>query len=493
VDVVLEQGPGEPDVVALEADDDGHFAGLAAGAAAGTLYRYRLNGALRALPDPASRFQPDGPHGPSRVVDPDVFAWSDAGWPGLTLPGQVFYELHVGTFTREGTWESAARALPPLAALGVTVVEVMPVAEFPGRFGWGYDGVCPFAPTRLYGEPDDVRRFVDRAHGLGLGVLLDVVYNHLGPDGCYLRELSPGWFSRRHRSEWGDGLNFDGPDAGPVRAFVVANAGYWIDEFHFDGLRLDATQSIHDASPEHVVAALTRRARRAAGARSIVVVAENEPQDVRLLRPPATGGHGVDALWNDDFHHAARVAVTGRREAYYGDYRGTARELVAAARHGFLYQGQRSTWQRKARGTSTRGVPPARLVSYLQNHDQVANSADGRRLHALTSPGRWRAITALLLLGPRPRCSSRVRSSPPRRPSCTSPTTSPGWPATSGAVARSSSASSGRWPRSRPDGCPIPAIPGPSSGASSIRASARRTSRRCRCTATCWPGAARIR
>ena len=400
VAVVLERGAGAPSVIELGPDEDGYFSGAARAAAAGTLYRYRLDGAERLLPDPASRFQPEGPHGPSGVVDPDAFTWSDEGWAGLTLPGQVFYELHVGTFTREGTWEEAMRELPAQAALGVTAVEVMPVAEFPGRFGWGYDGVDLFAPTHLYGKPDDFRSFVDRAHTLGLGVVLDVVYNHFGPDGCYLREFSATWFSERYRSEWGDAPNFDGTGSGPVRDFFVANAGYWIDEFHLDGLRLDATQSIQDASAEHVVAAITRRARQAAGPRSVVIVAENEPQQVRLLRPAATGGYDVDALWNDDFHHAARVAVTGRHEAYYSDYRGTARELVATARRGFLYQGQRSTWQHKPRGTPTAGVSPARFVTYLQNHDQVANSGDGRRLHALTSPGRWRAITALLLLGP---------------------------------------------------------------------------------------------
>jgi maltooligosyltrehalose trehalohydrolase len=400
VSVVLEQGPGAPDIVELGPGDDGYFSGVSRQAAAGTLYRYRLDGAERLLPDPASRFQPEGPHGRSAVVDPDSFTWSDEGWPGLTLRGQVFYELHVGTFTREGTWEAATGELPAVAALGVTAVEVMPVAEFPGRFGWGYDGVDLFAPTHLYGEPDDFRRFVDRAHALGLGVLLDVVYNHFGPDGCYLREFSSAWFSERYHSEWGDAPNFDGADSGPVREFFIANAGYWIDEFHLDGLRLDATQSIPDASAEHVVTALTRRARQAAGPRSIVIVAENEPQQVQLLRSSATGGFGVDALWNDDFHHAAYVAVTGRHEAYYSDYRGTARELVATAQHGFIYQGQRSTWQRKPRGTPTAGISPARFVTYLQNHDQVANSADGRRLHALTSPGRWRAITAFLLLGP---------------------------------------------------------------------------------------------
>ncbi len=400
VEVVLEAGPGAPAAVTLAPDGDGYIAGVAPLAAAGARYRYRLDGGERLLPDPASRFQPEGPHGPSEVVDPSAFEWTDGAWGGLILPGQVFYELHVGTFTREGTWEAAARELPALATLGVTAIEVMPIAEFTGRFGWGYDGVDLYAPTRLYGGPDDVRRFVDRAHHVGLGVVLDVVYNHFGPDGCYLREFTSAWFSDRYRNEWGDALNFDGADAGPVREFFIANAGYWIDEFHLDGLRLDATQSIQDASAEHVVAAIARRARQAAGARSIVLVAENEPQHVRLVRAPAVGGYGLDAVWNDDFHHAARVAVTGRREAYYSDYRGAAAELVAAARRGYLYQGQRSAWQRQPRGTPTAGVAPARFVTFLQNHDQVANSADGRRLHALTSPGRWRAITALLLLGP---------------------------------------------------------------------------------------------
>jgi maltooligosyltrehalose trehalohydrolase len=400
LEVLLEAGPGAPYRIALGPDDNGYFAGIAASAASGTCYRYRLDDAERAFPDPASRFQPDGPHGPSQVVDPTAFEWSDTAWPGLVLSGQVFYELHVGTFTPEGTWGAAARQLPALAELGVTAIEVMPVAEFPGHFGWGYDGVDLFAPTRLYGEPDDFRRFVDRAHGAGLGVLLDVVYNHFGPDGCYLREFSSAWFSERHRSEWGDAINFDGADAAPVREFVVANAGYWIDEFHLDGLRLDATQSIHDASPEHILVAIARGARQAAAGRAILIVAENEPQQTRLVRAVTAGGYGLDALWNDDFHHAASVAVTGRREAYYSDYRGTPGELVAATRRGYLYQGQRSTWQRKRRGTSTAGLPPARLVNYLQNHDQVANSADGRRLHAVTSPGRWRAITAVLLLGP---------------------------------------------------------------------------------------------
>ncbi len=395
VDVVLDGGRRFP----LTPEPGGYLAGLVPGLRAGARYRFGLDGDLL-RPDPASRFQPEGPHGPSQVVDPSRFRWTDAAWPGVRIEQQVLYELHVGTFTPEGTWTAAARELGALADVGITCVEVMPVSEFPGRFGWGYDGVDPFAPTRLYGEPDDMRAFVDRAHALGLGVILDVVYNHLGPDGSYLKDFAPAYFTDRYDGEWGDPINFDGQDAGPVRELFVANAGYWISEFHLDGLRFDATQSMFDASPEHVLAAISRRAREAASPRSVVLIAENEPQDTRLLRPLEAGGHGLDAVWNDDFHHAATVALTGRREAYYTDYRGSPQELVSAAKHGYLFQGQRYGWQGKARGRSTRGIAPPRFVCYLANHDQLANSATGARVRDQTSPGRWRAMAALLLLGP---------------------------------------------------------------------------------------------
>jgi maltooligosyltrehalose trehalohydrolase len=400
VEVVLESGPGGPASTGLEAEADGYFSTTIPGAGAGTRYRFRLDGAERALPDPASRFQPEGPHGPSEVVDAGAFSWTDEGWGGVSIAGQVLYEIHVGTFTPEGTWLAAARELDALARLGITAIELMPIAEFAGRFGWGYDGVDLFAPSHLYGRPDDVRRFVTRAHELGLGVILDVVYNHLGPDGNYLASFAPAYFSDRYDNEWGDAVNFDGPGSESVREFVVGNAGYWIDEFHLDGLRIDATQQMFDASPEHVLAAIARRVREAGGRRSTLVIAENEPQQVRLLRPPAQGGYGLDALWNDDFHHAAQVAVTDRREAYYSDYRGSAQELVSVVKRGYLYQGQRSTWQSNRRGSPTVGIELPRFVTYLQNHDQVANSARGERLHAVTSPARFRAITALLLLAP---------------------------------------------------------------------------------------------
>jgi maltooligosyltrehalose trehalohydrolase len=387
--------------VVLDAERGGYFSGRSEAAGPGTLYRYLLDRGPNLHPDPASRFQPDGPHGPSQVIDPAAFRWTDGAWRGRGREGQVLYELHVGTFTREGTWAAAQRELPALADLGGTVLEVMPVADFPGRFGWGYDGVDLYAPTRLYGAPDDFRRFVDRAHAVGIGVILDVVYNHPGPDGCYLKEFSPAYFTDRYKNEWGAALNFDGDDAGPVREYFVANAGYWVDEFHLDGLRLDATQQIFDGSPENIMAALGRRVREAAGGRATIIVAENEPQEVRLVRPLSEDGYGLDMLWNDDYHHSAAVAVTGHNEAYYTDYLGRPQEFVSAAKWGYLYQGQRYSWQKKRRGTpTTTGVEPAAFINYLDNHDQVANSAGGQRCHMRTSPGRLRALTALTLLMP---------------------------------------------------------------------------------------------
>jgi maltooligosyltrehalose trehalohydrolase len=404
VAVVLEGGTagGEerPLIAPLQSEGNDYFSGRVLQARPGTLYRYRLDGEATAYPDPASRFQPQGPHGPSEVIDPSVFPWADQHWQGCGLEGQVIYEMHLGTFTREGTYEAATRQFPALADLGITVVEIMPVAEFPGRFGWGYDGVDLFAPTRLYGRPDDLRRFVDRAHAAGLGVILDVVYNHVGPDGNYLKEFSKDYFTDRYKNEWGEAINFDGPDAGPVREFFLANAGYWIDEFHFDGLRLDATQQIFDRSGEHILAAITRRAWEKARGRATLLVAENEPQEVKLVRPLDQGGYGLDGLWNDDFHHSATVILSGHNEAYYTDYLGTPQEFISVAKWGYLYQGQRFKWQKKRRGTPTFGLKPATFITFIQNHDQVANSARGLRCHLLASPGRYRAMTALMLLLP---------------------------------------------------------------------------------------------
>lgn len=391
-------GPEER-AVALAAEGDGYFSATVEGVPVGSPYRFRLDGGT-AFPDPASRFQPDGPEGPSQVVDPSAFPWTDDGWAGCTLRGQVIYEMHIGTFTPEGTWGAAMRELPRLAELGVTLLELMPVAEFPGRFGWGYDGVDLFAPTRLYGGPDDMRRFVDRAHALGLAVILDVVYNHLGPSGNFLSRFSPDYFTTRYKNEWGDAINFDGPGCGPVREFFLANAAFWIDEYHLDGLRLDATQQIFDRTDPHIIQEIGRAVRRAALGRGTLLIGENECQQAAVATPVERGGCGLDALWNDDFHHAAHVALTGRNEAYYTDYRGTPQELLSAVKHGFLYQGQWYRWQGKRRGTPAYGLPRPAFVTFLQNHDQIANSGRGLRVHALTAPGRCRALTALTLLGP---------------------------------------------------------------------------------------------
>jgi maltooligosyltrehalose trehalohydrolase len=385
----------------LVAEPDGYFSGLVPTAGPGTFYQYRLGRESKRFPDPASRFQPFGPHGPSQVVDPRAFVWSDSAWRGAELGNQVLYEMHVGTFTEAGTWLAALEHLPALVELGITTIEMMPVAEFAGLRGWGYDGVDLFAPSHLYGTPDDLRRFVDGAHALGLGVMLDVVYNHFGPDGNFLREFSPAYFTNRYDNEWGDAINFD-DDAAAVREFFVANAGYWIDEFHIDGLRFDATQQIFDSSQRHLLAEMSQRARTAAGGRSILLTAENEPQDVRVLRSEACGGFGFDAMWNDDFHHTAVVALTGRREAYYTDYAASPQEFISLAKWGFLYQGQHYSWQKARRGTPTFGFAPSQFITFLENHDQIANSPSGRgeRIHERSSPALYRALTALWLLSP---------------------------------------------------------------------------------------------
>lgn len=383
---------------ALSADGNGYFAGECSGVGVGDRYRFKVDGG-DAYPDPASRFQPEGPHGSSQVVDASQYEWGDGAWKGIDVDRQIIYELHVGTFTKAGTFAAAIERLPDLVDIGVTTIEIMPLADFAGRFGWGYDGVSLFAPTRLYGTPDDVRAFVDAAHRLELAVILDVVYNHLGPDGNYLTKFSPHYFSPRP-TEWGDSLNFDGEQSKPVREFFIANARYWIEEFHFDGLRLDATQQIFDSSSPHVVAEVAQAAREAGASRPIYVVAENETQRAELLRPMAQHGCGLDGAWNDDFHHAARVAATGRTEAYYSGYTGRAQEFVSAAKYGYLYQGSWYTWQRHRRGIPAFDIDARRFVVFIQNHDQVANSGAGRRLHLETSPGRYRALLTLCLLGP---------------------------------------------------------------------------------------------
>jgi maltooligosyltrehalose trehalohydrolase len=397
VSVVVESRPGCE--YELMPEGEGYYSGLFNAVRGGDLYRFRLDGEEK-YPDPASRFQPEGPHGPSEVIDHSSFPWTDEEWTGPLLKGQVIYEMHIGTFTSEGTWEAAENELPELSRLGVTTIEVMPVADFAGEFGWGYDGVDLFAPTRLYGRPDEMRSFVNSAHRAGLGVILDVVYNHLGPEGCYLDFFSDDYQTDRHMTDWGKSINFDGPRSKHVREFFLSNAGYWIDEFHMDGLRLDATQNIHDESGRHIIGEVTSAVRRSAAGRSTLVIAENETQTTLLLHSEEQCGCGVDALWNDDFHHSARVAMTGRREAYYSDYQGKPQEFVSLLKHGYLYQGQWYSWQKKRRGSPSIGTPPEKFIVYLENHDQVSNSLRGQRLHQITSPGKYRAMTGFLLLSP---------------------------------------------------------------------------------------------
>ncbi len=389
VTVVID-GTTRPEI-ALSPEGNGYFSGPAIGLESGGRYRFRLDDEDQLYPDPASRFQPEGPSGPSEVIEPRAFEWTDGDWRGVSPRGQVIYELHVGTFTAEGTYAAAAERLESLNQLGVTLIEVMPLADAPGRFGWGYDGVNLWAPNRRYGRPDDLRRFIAAAHAVGIGVILDVVYNHIGPNENHLARFSADYFTDRYQNEWGGAINFDGDDAAPSREFFIENAAYWIDEFHFDGLRLDATQAMFDASDDHILAAIGRRVRAAARGRGTYLVSENEPQETRLVRspdgPPQERGYGLDALWNDDFHHTARVALTGQSEAYYTDYRGTPQELLSALRWGFLYQGQRYSWQKKRRGTPALDLAAEHFVLYLENHDQVANSAHGARLATLDRAG----------------------------------------------------------------------------------------------------------
>jgi maltooligosyltrehalose trehalohydrolase len=385
---------------ALLDDGQGFWSGRFDGIAEGSRYKYRLDGdAARIFPDPASRFQPDGVHGPSAVVDPWRFQWKVNDWPAARIEQMVIYELHVGTFSPDGTYRGVVDRLPHLAELGVTAIELMPLADFPGERNWGYDGVALFAPARCYGTPDDLRELVDAAHGAGLSVLLDVVYNHFGPDGAYANAFSPYYFTDRHESPWGRGVNLDGPHNGPVRRFFIENALHWIQEYRFDGLRLDATHAMQDDSPRHFLEELTSTVREEA-ARPVVVIAEDYRNLALMIRPPQAGGLGLDAVWADDFHHEARVHTAGDREGYYADYTGTAGDLAETIRRGWFFTGQRSEHLGQPRGTDPSGLPLHRFVICTQNHDQIGNRADGARLHHEIDPAVYRAVQTLLLLSP---------------------------------------------------------------------------------------------
>ncbi len=389
---------------ALKKNTDGTFSALVPGVRAGNRYRYLVDGKGPGpngpFPDPASRFQPEGVHGPSEVVDANSFAWSDAGWRGISLEELVIYELHVGTFTPAGTFAAVIDHLEELAHLGVTAVELMPLADFPGQRNWGYDGVDLFAPARCYGRPDDLRRLVDEAHRHGLAVLLDVVYNHLGPDGNYLSLFSPYYFSKHHRTAWGTGLNLDGEHSGPVRNFFTENALHWIHEYHFDGLRLDATHALADKSSRHFLAELSDRVHGSVSGRQALVIAEDHRNLETMVQPQAQGGWGLDAVWTDDFHHQIRRCLAGDHEGYYRDFTGTMTDLAATIRQGWFYCGQHSVNFNGPRGTDSAAIPPRRFVYCLQNHDQIGNRALGERLHHQIELPAYRAATTLLLCSP---------------------------------------------------------------------------------------------
>ena len=382
---------------ALAAAGDGWFEGEVQGVADGARYALVLDGD-QVRPDPAAARLPEGPHGPAALFDAAAHRWADGGWRGLALEALVFYELHVGTFTQEGTLDAAAARLPDLVELGVTCVELMPLQPFPGARNWGYDGVAPRAVHEAYGGPAALQRFVDRAHALGLAVCLDVVYNHLGPEGNYLPQLGP-YFTHRHRSSWGDGLDYDGPASEPVRRLMIGAAVRWVRDFHVDVLRLDATHAIQDEGPRHVVAELCDEVHavgRAAG-RLVHVVAEDERNDRRVLEPPPEGW-SCDAVWSDDLHHAIHAFLTGERDRFLADF-GGARELHRALAEGWAWQGEVSRYRGKPRGTSARGLAPARFVTCLQNHDQVGNRALGERITSLVPWDALYPASALVLLG----------------------------------------------------------------------------------------------
>jgi maltooligosyltrehalose trehalohydrolase len=397
---------GESRHIPMQPRPNGWHEALALDVPPGTRYRYRIGEGL-VVPDPASRYNPDDVHGPSMVIDPWGYRWRDAAWRGRPWHEAVVYELHVGTFTREGTFKAAAARLPELAQLGITAIELLPVADFPGKRGWGYDGVLPFAPDAAYGTPDELKALVDAAHGLGLMVLLDVVYNHFGPEGNYLHAYCPAFFNEAKHTPWGAAINFDGPRSETVRDFFRHNALYWVEEFHFDGLRMDAVHAIHDGSPLHIASEIGQALRAfgsgPGGGRQVHLVLENDANRASLLERDASGQPlFATAQWNDDLHHAAHVLLTGETDGYYCDYAdGPVGRFARALAQGFVYQGQPSAHRGGVpHGEPSAHLPPSAFVSFLQNHDQIGNRALGERLSDLAHPDRLAAVYACLLLSP---------------------------------------------------------------------------------------------
>lgn len=362
-------------------------------------YLYQLDDNRR-LPDPASRFQPQGVHGPSQIVELDEFEWTDQGWKGTALHDNVFYELHAGTFTREGTFDAVIPHLEELVDLGITTIELMPIAQFPGSRNWGYDGVYLFAPQNSYGGPAALRRLVDAAHAHGLGVALDVVYNHLGPEGNYLNAFGP-YFTDRYRTPWGQAINFDGQSSDEVRRFFIENAVYWLEDYHFDALRLDAIHGIFDFSACHFLAQLKSAVAGLSArlGRPLHLIAESDLNDSRLLRDAGEGGYALDGQWSDDFHHSVHVLLTGESRGYYSDFGGIA-PLAATLKDGWYYSGQYSSYRQRRHGNSSSGIAPSKFVVCTQNHDQVGNRAAGDRLTALVDFESLKLAAGINLLSP---------------------------------------------------------------------------------------------
>jgi malto-oligosyltrehalose trehalohydrolase len=402
VDVVLKIG-GEEHARAMQALPDGWFQVVTKDAQAGSLYRFRIDGEIQ-VADPASRFNPEDAQGPSAVVDPCAFAWWDGAWRGRPWHEAVVYELHVGTFSPKGTFAGVEERLDYLKELGVTVIELMPIADFPGARGWGYDGVLPYAPDAAYGTPADLKSLIAAAHGRGLALMLDVVYNHFGPEGNYLHRYAPGFFTDRHRTPWGSAINFDGPGSKTVRDFFIHNALYWLEEYHFDGLRFDAVHAIIDDSEPQIFKTLAATLRAGPGSeRPIYLVLENNANEAHHLGAPgAPATH--DAQWNDDIHHCLHVILTGETDGYYADYAERPHALLCRTlAQGFAYQGEVSPYQGGARGEPSAHLPPTAFVSFVQNHDQIGNRAQGERLSMLVKSDAARlAAAAVLLLAPAP-------------------------------------------------------------------------------------------
>ncbi len=391
--------PAAPRVEPLEAEGEGYFSGTVTGIRDGTCYMYLLDdGSER--PDPASRFQPKGVHGPSQVVNPAGFLWSDNGWKGIPLEDYVIYELHVGAFSGEGTFESIIPRLDYLVELGVTAVELMPVSQFSGERNWGYDGVYPFAPQNSYGGPDGLKRLVDACHRRRLAVIFDVVYNHQGPEGNYSGCFGH-YSTERYRTLWGDAVNFDGPDSDHVRHFIVSNALYWITEYHVDALRLDAIHGIFDFGARHILEELATAVRSQARqlGRVVHVIAESDLNDVRILKPCRWGGYNLDAQWSDDFHHSLHALLTGERDGYYRDFGGVA-PLAKAITDGFVYDGCYSSYRRRRHGSPSGRRPARQFVVSAQNHDQVGNRMNGERLTSLVSFESLKLAAGVTLLSP---------------------------------------------------------------------------------------------